>query len=110
MTRRASLLALAGLMSGILVTGDFSLPGQVSAQPTQTEMKQKARQGAQKTVAQWDSLSPEQQQQLQEKWQMTAEQAEAKWNSMTPAQQQRAVARGKSPAQKAQKKWQSLPQ
>jgi hypothetical protein len=110
MTRRSSFFALAGLVSGILFTGAFSLPGQVSAQPTDTEMKQKARQGAQKTVAQWDSLSPEQQQQLQEKWKMTAEQAEAKWNSMTPKQQQRAVARGKSTAQKAQKKSQSAPQ
>jgi hypothetical protein len=110
MTRGASLFVMAGLVSGILVSGDFSLPGLVSAQPTQTEIKQKARQGAQKTVAKWDSLSPEQQQQLQEKWQMTAEQAQAKWNSMTPEQQQQAVARGKSAAQKAQKKWQSLPQ
>jgi hypothetical protein len=41
---------------------------------------------------------------------MTAEQAQAQWNSMTPEQQQQAVARGKSVAQKAQKKWQSLPQ
>jgi hypothetical protein len=110
MTRRSSFFALAGLVSGILVTSAFSLPGQVSAQPTETEMKQKARKGAQKTVAQWDSLSPEQQQQLQEKWKMTAEQAQEKWNSMTPGQQQRAVARGKSTAQKAQKKSQSLPQ
>jgi hypothetical protein len=110
MTRGASLFVMAGLVSGILVSGDFSLPGLVCAQPTQTEIKQKARQGAQKTVAKWDSLSPEQQQQLQEKWQMTAEQAQAQWNSMTPEQQQQAVARGKSAAQKAQKKWQSLPQ
>ena len=105
MTRRSSLFVLAGLVSGILVTGDFSLPGQVYAQRTQTEIKQKARQGTQKAVAKWDSLSPEQQQQLQEKWKMTAEQAQAKWDSMTPEQQQQAVARGKSAAQKAQKKW-----
>ena len=110
MTRRSSFFALLGLVSGILATGAFTLPGHVSAQPTQTEIKKKARQGAQKTVAKWDSLSPEQQQQLQEKWQMTAEQAQAKWNSMTPDQQQQAVARGKSAAQKAQQKWQALPQ
>jgi hypothetical protein len=110
MTRRSSLLALAGLVSGLLVTGDFSLPRQVSAQPTQTEIKQKARQGAEKAVAKWDSLSPEQQQQLEDKWKMTAEQAQAKWNSMTPEQQQQAIGRGKTAAQKVQKKWQSLPQ
>jgi hypothetical protein len=109
-TRRSSLLALAGLVSGILVTGELSLPWQVSAQPTQTEIKQKARQGAQKAVTKWDSLSPEQQQQLQNKWKMTTEQAQAKWNSMPPEQQQQAMAQGKSAAQKAQKKWQSLPQ
>ena len=106
MTRRSSLLALAGLVSGILVTGDFSMPRQGSAQPTQTEIKQKAKQGGQKAVTKWDSLSPEQQQQLQDKWKMTAEQAQAKWNSMPPEQQQQAVSRGRSAAQKAQKKWQ----
>jgi hypothetical protein len=110
MTRRSSFFALLGLVSGILATGAFSLPGHVSAQPTQTEIKKKARQGAQKTVAKWDSLSPEQQQQLQEKWKMTSEQAQEKWNSLSPGQQQRAVARGKSTAQKAQKKSQSPPQ
>jgi hypothetical protein len=110
MTRLSSLLALTGLVSGLLVTGDLSLPRQVSAQPTQTEVKQQARQGAEKAVANWDSLSPEQQQQLEEKWKMTAEQAQARWNSMTPEQQQQAVARGKRAAQRAQKKWQSLPQ
>jgi hypothetical protein len=109
MTRRSSLLALAELVSGVLVTGELSLPRQVSAQPTQTEIKQKARQGAQKAVTKWDSLSPEQQQ-LQDNWKMTAEQAQAKWNSMPPEQQQQAMAKGKSAAQKAQKKWQSLPQ
>ena len=110
MTRRSSLFALAGLVSGILVTGDFSLPQQVSAQPTQTEIQQKAKQRRQKAVAKWESLSPEQQQQLQDKWKMTADQAQAKWNSLTPEQQQQAAARGKSAAQKAQKRWQSLPQ
>jgi hypothetical protein len=110
MTRRSSLLALAGLVSGMLATGELSLPRQVSAQPTQTEIKQKARQGAEKAVAKWDSLSPEQQQQLQDRWRMTAEQAQAKWNSMPPEQQQQAMAKGKSAAQKAQQKWQSLPQ
>jgi predicted Fe-S protein YdhL (DUF1289 family) len=109
-TRRSALLAVAGLVSSILVTGDFGQPRQVSAQPTQTESKQKARQRTQQAVAKWDSLSPEQQQQLEDKWKMTAEQAQAKWNSMTPEQQQQAMAKGKSAAQKAQKKWQSLPQ
>jgi hypothetical protein len=46
MTRCSSLLALAGLVSGILATDEFILPRQVSAQPAQTEIKQKARQGA----------------------------------------------------------------
>jgi hypothetical protein len=98
------------VIPAIYALGELSLPWQVSAQPTQTEIKQKARQGAQKAVTKWDSLSPEQQQQLQDKWKMTAEQAQAKWNSMPPEQQQQAMAKGKSAAQKAQKNWQSLPQ
>jgi hypothetical protein len=88
MTRRSSLLALAGLASDILFAGGLSLPRQVSAQPTQTELKQKARQGAQKAVAKWDSLSPEQRQLLQDQWKMTAEQAQAKWDSIPPEQRQ----------------------
>jgi hypothetical protein len=98
MTRRSSLLALAGLVSGILATGTLSLTRQVSGQPTQTEIKQKIRQGAQKAVAKWDSLRPEQQQQLQDRWKMTVEQAQAKWNWMPPEQQQQAMAEGKSAA------------
>jgi hypothetical protein len=97
LTRRSSLLALAGLAGGILVAGALCPPRQVSAQPTRTEIKQKA-------VAKWDSLSPEQQQLLQDQWKMTAEQAQAKWDSMPPEQQQQAMARVKSAAQKAQKK------
>jgi hypothetical protein len=88
MTRRSSLLALAGLASEILFAGGPSLPRQVFAQPTQTELKQKARQGSQKAVARWDSLSPEQRQLLQDQWKMTAEQAQAKWDSIPPEQRQ----------------------
>ena len=110
MTKRCFLFAVAGLTGAILVTAELSLPQQVLAQPSQTEVKQKARQGEQKAMENWDSLSPEQQQQLENRWKMTAEQAQAKWNSMTPEQQQQARARAKSGAQKAQKKWQSLPQ
>jgi hypothetical protein len=109
-TRRSSLLALAGLASGMLITGTFGLPGQAAAQRTQTEMKQKAKEGAQKAATKWDSLSPEQQQQIQDQWKVTADQAQAKWNAMPPEQQQQAISRAKSAAQKAQKKWQSIPQ
>jgi hypothetical protein len=110
MTRRSSRIALAGLLSGLLVTGGLGLPQLVSAQPTQTEIKQKAGTAAQKAATKWDSLTPEQQQQLQEKLKLNAEQAQAKWNSMTPEQQQQAKARGKAAGQKARQKWQSLPQ
>src|SRR5215475_15460065 len=102
MTNRWSFFAMAGFIGGLLVIGELSLPRQVFAQPTQTEIKQKARQGTEKAVAKWDSLSPEQQQQLENRWKLTADQAQAKWNSMSPDQQQQAIARGKSAAQKAQ--------
>jgi hypothetical protein len=110
MTRRSSLMALAGLLSGFLVAGGLGLIQLVSAQPTQTEIKQKGGAAAQKAATKWDSLTPEQQQQLQEKWKLNAEQAQAKWNAMTPEQQQQVAARGKAAAQKARQKWQSLPQ
>jgi hypothetical protein len=41
MTRRSSLLALAGLVSGLLVTGDLSLPRQVSAHPPELRLSRK---------------------------------------------------------------------
>jgi hypothetical protein len=110
MTRRSLLIALAGVVSGFLVTGNLVMPRLASAQPTQTEIKQKSGAAAKKAATKWDSLTPEQQQQLQEKWKLNAEQAQAKWNSMTPEQQQQAQAKGKSAAQKARQKWQSLPQ
>jgi hypothetical protein len=110
LNRRWLLFALAGLAGGILITAEIILPRPVFSQPTQSELKQKARQGTQKAVAKWDSLSPEQQQQIEERWKMTADQAQEKWNAMSPEQQQQAMARAKSAAQKAQKKWQSLPQ
>jgi hypothetical protein len=111
MTRRLSLIALAGLVSGFLVTGSFSLPRPVSAaQHTQTEIKQKGKETAKKGQAKWESLSPEQQQQLQDKWHVTADQAQEKWDSMSPEQQQQAKAKGKTAAQKTRQKWQTLPQ
>jgi hypothetical protein len=60
MTRCSSLIALAGLASGFLVTGGLGLPQQVSAQPTQTEIKQKRGVAAKKAATKWDSLTPEQ--------------------------------------------------
>jgi hypothetical protein len=50
MTRRSSLLGLAGLVSGLLVTGDFSLPRQVSAQPPKLRLSRKPSKGPRKLV------------------------------------------------------------
>jgi hypothetical protein len=50
MTRRSSLLALAGLVSGMLVTGDFSLPRQVFAQHTHRRFSRKPSKVARKLL------------------------------------------------------------
>jgi hypothetical protein len=64
-------LALAGLVTGILATGEFTLPRQASAQPTQAETKRKA-------VAKWNSMPPEQQQQAMAKGKSAAQKAQKK--------------------------------
>lgn len=109
-TRRLSLLAVAGLVSGIWLAGSFfSLPMAV-AEPTQTEIKDKAKQRAQKGQDRWQSMTPEQQQSAKEKGETAVDKGQEKWQSMTPEAQDAAKQKGKTGAQKAQKKWQSLPQ
>lgn len=110
MTRRSSVITLAGLLaSGLLFAGILSAPGPVSAQATQTEIKQKAKTQATKAATKWESLTPEQQKKLQDQWKVAADQAEQKWASMTPEQQQQAIGTAKADASKAKKKWQATP-
>lgn len=109
MTRRSSLITLAGLVSGLLFAGGLSVPGPVSAQKTQTEMKEKAKGSAAKAAATWESLTPEQQKKLMDQWNVTADQAKVKWAAMTPEQQQQAIATGQAGVDKAKKKWQATP-
>jgi hypothetical protein len=110
MTKRASLLAVAGLVSGIWLAGSFiSLPLAV-AQPTQTEVKEKAKQRAKKGQERWQSMTPQQQQAAKERGEEAVDKGQEKWQSMTPEEQQAAKEKGKSAVKKAQKKWQSLPQ
>jgi acyl-CoA reductase-like NAD-dependent aldehyde dehydrogenase len=110
MTRRTSLVTLAGLVSGFLVSGSPSVIRSVSAQPTQTEIKERGKQAAKQAQVKWESLTPEQQQKLEERWHADAQKAKEKWDSMTPEQQQQAIAQGKAAAQRVRKKWQQLPE
>ena len=110
MIRRSSLLAVAGLVSGIWLAGSFMSLPMASAQPTQTEIKEKAKQKAKKGQDRWQSMTPEQQQAAKEKGETAVDKGQDKWQSMTPEAQDAAKDKGKTTAKKAQKKWQSLPQ
>jgi hypothetical protein len=105
MTRRASLIALAGIVAGVASIGI----GSVSAQATKSGIEAKAKEGATKARMDWQSLPAEQQQKLREEWKMDAEKAQQKWNALTPEQQDAEKQKVAAVADKAQKKWQSLP-
>ena len=110
MTRRTSLVALAGLASGFLVSE--ILAGSVSAQgdtTTKTRVKEKAKATMKKGQVKWESLTPEQQAHAKETLKADAEQAKAKWESLTPERQQELVGKGAATVQRGRKKYQSLP-
>lgn len=109
MTTRMSLVTLAGLMSTFLVIGSPGLPGSALAQPTQSEIKAKAKATAKKTPLKWDSLSPEQQEHLKTVWKTDAQKTQEKWDAMTAEQQQQFIAKAKAQGQKTREKWRSLP-
>jgi hypothetical protein len=110
MTKRTSLLAIAGLMSGIWLAGSFAPLPLAWAQPTKTEIKQKGKQKSQKGQENWQSMTPEEQQAAKEKGQAASQESQEKWQSMTPEEQQAAKQKAKGGTQKARKKYQSLPQ
>jgi hypothetical protein len=105
MTRRESLIAMAGVLVGGVTIG----VGSVSAQATKSGVETRAKDAGKRTQAEWQSLSAEEQQKLREQWQMDAEKAQQKWNALTPEQQEAERQKVASAAGKAQKKWQSLP-
>jgi hypothetical protein len=109
-TRRVRLVAIVGLVIGILLSGGLGSLSSVSAQATKSGIKAKARETGQQAMVKWDSLTAEQQQQLAQKWQMDVAKAQQKWESMTPEQQQQALGTAKAGVQKAKGKWQALPQ
>ena len=112
MTRRASLIALAGLASGFLVSGSLGLPGSVAAQsesPTKTGIKAKTKAAMKKGQVKWESLTPEEKEQVKAKLNTTVEQAQAKWESLPPERQEQLYLKGQATSQAARKKWQSLP-
>ena len=105
-TRRIRLVAI-GLVSGMLVSS-LGLSA-VSAQPTKSGLKAKAKQAETTAMTKWESLTPEQQQQMAQNWNTDVAKAQAKWQSLTPEQQQQAVTTGKAAVQKGKQKWQQLP-
>ncbi|MBM2813215.1 MAG: hypothetical protein HW416_3974 [Chloroflexi bacterium] len=117
MTRiRKSLVSVAGLVSTFLVLGGLGLTGSALAQqppkqqPTQTELKAKAKAAAVKAQIKWASLSPDQQEQVKTTWKADVAKAQAKWDAMTPEQQQQYIAKAKAGSKKVAEVWQSLPQ
>ncbi|OGL15282.1 MAG: hypothetical protein A3F92_14355 [Candidatus Rokubacteria bacterium RIFCSPLOWO2_12_FULL_71_22] len=109
MTRRASLITLAGLVGGFVAGGSLGA-GSVSAQsPTQTEIKAKGRAAVEKGQVKWESLTPEQQEAMKTRAKGDMQKAQAQWQSMTPEQQQEMLSAGKAAAQRGRKKWQALP-
>jgi len=108
-TSRIRLIAIVGVVSGILVSGDLGLLSSVSAQPTRSGIKENTKEAAEKAGAKWGSLSTEKQQELAKKWQMGVDKAQQKWESLPPEQRQQALAQGKATTQRGKKKWQELP-
>ena len=104
MTRRASLITMAGLIGGFLAAGTASAQG-----PTQSGIKSKARGAMEQGKVKWESLTPEQQEAMKARAKGDVQKAQEQWQSMTPEQQQEVIAAGKATGQRARKKYQSLP-
>jgi hypothetical protein len=110
MTRRSSLLAIAGLVSGIWLAGSVISVPPASAQPTQTEIKQKTKKKAAKSREEWQAMTPEEQQAAKEAAKEKANKSREEWQAMTPEEQQAAKHKAKKGAAKTREKWQALPQ
>ena len=104
MTRRAAMIALV-VLAGVVATG----VGTVSAQPTQSGVKAKAKAAGQAAQAKWESLTPAYQQQLLAEWKMSEEAAKAKWATLSATQQQELRAKAGAVGQAVKQKYQSLP-
>ena len=100
-----SLIALAGMPTGVVAVAI----GSVSAQATKSGIEARTKDAAKKTQAEWQSLSPEEQQKFRDQWKVDAEKAQAKWNSLTPEQQDAEKQKVTAAAKKGQQKWQVLP-
>jgi len=108
-TRCVRLVAIVGVVSGILVSGGLGSLSSVSAQATKSGIVGKTKEGAQQAVIKWESLSAEQQQQVAAKLKTDVAGAQQKWASMTPDEQKQAIATGKAGVGKAKAKWKELP-
>jgi len=105
MNRRASMIALAGMLAGAVTLN----VGGVAAQATKSGIEAKTKDAMQAAKADWQALPAEQQQKLQEQWKVDADKAKQKWNAMTPEQQDTEKQKVMAEVGKAQKKGQSLP-
>jgi len=110
MTKRSSHRAIAGLVSGaMLLAGSLLSCSPASAQPTQTEVKDKAKQDAVRGQEKWQSMTPEDQQKAKAKGQADVQHGKATWKAATPEAQQQMKEKGADDVQKGRKEWQSLP-
>jgi hypothetical protein len=109
MTKRSSLGAIAGLVSGMWLAGSLLSVPPASAQSTQTEVKSRVKQGALQGKGKWQSATPEQQESAKATGKADIQESQAKWQSATPEAQQQAKDKGVSKAQEGKKKWQSMP-
>jgi hypothetical protein len=110
MTTRSSHRAIAGLMGGtMLLAGSLLSGSSASAQPTQTEVKDTAKQDAVRGQKKWQSMTSENQQKVKAKGEADVQAGKAKWKAATPEAQQQMKERGTADVQKGRKEWQSLP-
>ena len=100
-------IGLAGLLTAVLFSASLCAPPADAL--TKTQVKERAREGAQTTKEKWEALSPKQQQEVQQQLKAGAEDAREQWEKMTPAEQQAAKKKAKTGMTKARKRWQKLP-
>ena len=81
---------------------------------TKSGVKESGKAAAEKQVAEWESLSPEEQEYFKEKAKQSTKKAKATgeeyWNSLSADEQQEAIARSKEGAGKVRKRWRELPE
>jgi tRNA/tmRNA/rRNA uracil-C5-methylase (TrmA/RlmC/RlmD family) len=109
MTRRLGLLAVVGLLSGLLVGVTLSSPSLTHARATKSRIKARARQIKKATKTKWESLSPEEQERVRAQLQTGAKSAQEQWEAMSAEEQQAVKEKARAGIRRARKAWKKLP-